>query len=121
MEFKLQKGRIVKKLSLSLFIVLVVSYLFSALSIVNNRISYSLAGSTWLSLDKGFVTFDQENLTGFYVNEESIKTSFKYEAARGYVICKSDSNLIFEFAQLKDNRLFAINRNTMFYNSEFLT
>lgn len=119
LDLKINKKKLAGKLALSAVVLIALFYAWGALVTLNNRVTYTLPGTAWLSREKGKIEFT-DSLTGFYTDEEDLKTQFDYETGRGYVVCKVDDEVLLELAGLKDNRLYAVNRNAVFYDIAYL-
>lgn len=120
MEFKLPKKQVFFKLTLASVITLLVLYLLSAFFVINNRKSYDLSNTTWISRENGTINFIDDT-KGNYKDIEEERIYFTYEQSRGYILCTTEDYLLFELVEINEERLFSVNTNMMFYNLESLS
>jgi hypothetical protein len=102
-------------------IVIVSSYLFFSCSESQDRDIACVANTNWRQGDDRIIFYDETGV--IKINEEL--TYFTFEEDRGFILADLSSadvldeqQVIHEFTHLKDNRLFYITENRMFYRYE---
>ncbi len=105
---KQQPGAI--KFALLTLVIIIVTYLFSACSLVTGRTTDTVANTSWRAEDQ-YVYFYQS--TGLYDNSGDL-IEFTYEELDGYVQATYGEHSL-EFTHLKGGKLFLVTENTFFY------
>jgi hypothetical protein len=117
MKYKLTFSQAFGRILAFLVITLLVVYAVSSCSIITNRSTESVVGTTWLSIHEK-ITFAEQD--GYYFSTKD-SDYFSYEIGQGYIICFSNEEPILELARLQDDRLLEVRTNTMFYNEAALS
>lgn len=116
MKYKVNVWKLLGKIAAMLIALIVIFYAFNVGGVVGNRVDIALDGSTWISVSERivFVGGGQGTL------QKSISTTqqpFTYELGNGYVLCfDEEDSLLLELVQIKDDRMFSVQSNTVFYN-----
>lgn len=117
MNFRLSKLHLFKKLMLWFAVLMVSLYFLSTCSLISHRSNTSLFGTSWISMTRDKVVFNYN--AGFYTSKEAV-TNFDFEQKAGWIICKIQDEVKYEFVHIDDERILLLSTNTMFYNEAIL-
>jgi hypothetical protein len=120
MKYKVNVWKLLGKIAGMLIALLLLFYAFNVGSTVGDRVDVGVSGTSWLSKSERIVFVDDAQGTLLRASE-SAQEAFTYQIDNGYVLCfDEEDSLLLELVQLKENRMFSVRTNTMFYNEAIL-